>query len=86
MRTQRRIDGVVTSRKVRSGVWNSWCHAGRTAEHPSLFSWAFLRSVWSFLCHVTGQQSAREGRRCTWKPDALGCVAPRSTAVYGRLR
>lgn len=86
MRTQRRIYGVVASRKVRSGLWNSWCQVGRKIERPSVFSWAFVRSVLSLLWHVAGHQPARgSDRRLTWQHDSLGCVAPRSTAVYGRL-
>lgn len=86
MKTQRRMYGAVASRKVRSGVWSSWCHAGVKSGNPRLFSWDFLRSVWSLLCHVTWRRAGRGAeKRFAWGHEAIGCTAPRSTAVYGRM-
>jgi len=86
VKTQRRVRSVVASRRVRSGVWSSWCHAGGKSETPRLFSWDFLRSVWSLLCNVTWRKAGRGGeRRFAWGHEAIGCTAPRSIEVYGRM-
>ena len=86
MKTQHRIYGVVASRKVRSGVWSSWCRVGGNSERLRLFSWDFLRSVWSLLCNVTWRRAGRGSKeRFAWRHQSIGCTAPRSTAVYGRM-
>ena len=87
MKTQRRTYDIVAGRRIRAGLWNSWCRIERQTEAPSLFSWGFLRSIWSLLWQVAWRRTGRNSAgRFAWKPEALGCAAPRSTAVYGRLR
>lgn len=67
-------------------MWRGWCHADGKDARPSLFSWDFLRSVWSLLCNVTRRKAGRGyEQRFTWRRESIGCSAPRSTAVYGRM-
>ncbi len=83
---QRRIVRSAALRKGRTGMWHAWCHAGGQAARPSLFSWDFLRSVWTLLCNVTRRRDGRGAdRRFTWGPERIGCTAPRSPGVYGRM-
>ncbi len=86
MKAQRRMSRFAGVRKVRSGMWSAWCHDSGKDAPLSLFSWEFLRSVWSLLCNVTRRKAGREvERRFTWRQESIGCSAPRSTAVYGRM-
>lgn len=86
MNIQRRMSRVAASRKVRSGRWSAWCHAEGKDARPPLFSWEFLRSVWSLLRNAT-RRKAGEGaeKRCAWQQENIGCTAPRSVGVYGRM-
>lgn len=86
MKTQRRIYGVVAGRRIRSGLWHSWCQVAGRSEAPPVVGWSFLRSVWSLLCRVTWGRIGREQeRRSAWGHTTIGCSAPRSTAIYGRM-
>lgn len=85
MNTQRRQSRVGALRKMRTGMWRAWCHAGGKDVRPSLFSWDFLRSVWSLFCRVTRHKAARPAeKRFAWQ-ERIGCTAPRSPGVYGRM-
>mgnify|MGYP006915171462 CR=1 FL=1 len=71
---------------MRSGMWRAWCQASGKDARLSLFSWEFLRAVWSLLCNVTRAKTGREAkRRFTWRQEHLGCTAPRSAGIYGRM-
>lgn len=86
MKTQRRNARIAALRKGRAGMWHAWCHTGGHAAWPSLFSWKFLRSVWMLLCNVTRRRDGRGAdRRFTWGREHIGCTAPRSPGVYGRM-
>ena len=86
MKTQRRTYDVVAGRRIRSGLWHSWCQAGGRSEATRVFGWSFLRSVWSLLRKVTWGRIGREQeRRSPWGHTSVGCSAPRSTAIYGRM-
>ena len=86
MKTQRRIYGVVAARKVRSGLWCSWCGVNEKPEAPRLLSWSFLRSVWSLFCLATGRRVERnDEERLHWGHKPAGCYGPRASAIYGRV-
>ena len=63
VKTQRRIYGVVAGRRIRSGLWHSWCQVAGRSEAPPVVGWSFLRSVWSLLCRVTWGRIGREQER-----------------------
>ncbi|MCW5799038.1 MAG: hypothetical protein LZF60_70074 [Nitrospira sp.] len=85
MKTQRRIARVVALRKMRTGMWGAWCQAGVKDARPPLFSWEFLRSMWTLLCNVTRSRASRGTRGLFAWQERIGCTAPRSSGVYGRM-
>lgn len=85
MNIQQRRARVGSLRKARAGMWRAWCHAGAKEARPSVFSWDFLRSVWSLLCRMTRHKGVRpDENRFAWQ-EHIGCTAPRSSGIYGRM-
>ena len=85
MNTQARRSRVRGGRKLQAGMWRARCHAGGNNARPPFFSWDFLRSVWYLLCSLTRHKTSRGiAKRFAWQ-EHIGCTAPRSSGVYGRM-
>lgn len=85
MTTQRRLSRVGALRKARAGTWRVWCHAGGKDARPAFFSWDFFRSVWSLLFKVSARKTGRGAEPRVFCQEHIGCTAPRSSGVYGRM-
>ena len=84
MQGRRRAFRNVPGSRSRSMVWSSWCRFPKKSEISNVLSWDFVKFVWSLLSRMAWRRGAHDGETSQWGHCAIGCSAPRASAIYGR--